>query len=175
MFVHDEATNTVKLREGKSPPWLRDFSKMKQTDRKMWLFCPECKDRYCPDGGKRNQSHIPYRDKASQFNLRPHHRGCDDVAEESGTQPEPEAEVPPGEEDDAAVEESDGEPNLPLRGEDPVPELPQPAAMPELATYKAAWAERKAYHSQGNAQDFSMQNLVPKPVSQLGQDCHRLT
>lgn len=184
MFVHDETTNSLKLREGRAPPWIREFHGQVKTDRrKSWLYCVECKDRYCADGGRRNHAFIPYRDKASQYYLRPHRRFEDAVsAEESqqGTQPEPESE--PVQEDDKGMEdemESDAEasgPNLPLQSEeDSVPELPAPIEMPSLETYRARWAEKKAHHARGNSQDFSNENLVPKPVPQLWNDCSSLT
>ena len=164
MFVYDEASNEVKLREGRPPPWIRSSSGQKKTDRKTWLYCPECKDRYCPDGARTSHAHVPYRDKASQFNLRAHRRYDDCVDESScGTQPEPEAEA----EDEPTQGVSDGELPLPLLPHVGVPDLPEPVQMPSLETYKSWWAKRKAHHSRGNQREFSTQNLIPKPISQL--------
>ena len=183
MFFHDDKTNRLSIQEGRDPPWVREFSGDVKTDRtKTWLYCPECKDRYCVEKGQRNRAHIPYRDKASQYNLRPHRRFDETsyAGDSTGqTQPEPEEEPEevqdvPMEEEGSEADEPDG--NLPLQSDqDSVPDLPAPMAMPTLETYKTRWAEKLAHHAQECLKIFSLRNLVPKPVPQLWQDCRDLT
>ena len=70
MFSWDAKTNRLSLREGKKPPWIRTFADAERARRNTdncWLYCPDCKARYCPDARVRqSKQHVPYRDKASQ-------------------------------------------------------------------------------------------------------------
>ena len=64
--------------------------------------------------------------------------------------------------------------NLPIQSEtlEPVPDLPAAPTFPSLEEYKIKWAEKLALHSRENHPlVFTHQNLVPKPVTQLWQDC----
>ncbi len=177
MFSYDKKTNRLCIKEDRDPPWIREFCGSIRTDRsKTWLYCPECRDRYCTERGQRNRSHIPYRDKASQYNLRPHTRSDeivegDPAAQGSNTQPEPEEEPP--QEDAPMEQDSDNEgvdDKLPLLQEG-IPELPAPTTMPTLDAYKKRWEEKLAHHMRASTACFSTKNLVPTPVSQLWQDC----
>ena len=187
MFVYDEKTNRLRLREGREPPWIRVFHGDIKTDKnKTWLYCDQCKDRYGPEKGQRNCSHIPFRDKASQYNLRPHRRFDEallvEEPEEQATQREPEEEPgheeelePPLLEEESEAEEQEA--NLPIQvGGDDVPDLPAPVEMPTLEEYKKRWSAKLEYHARQNANAFStLRNLIPKPVPQLWQDCPSLS
>ena len=103
MFVWDEKTNSLSLKAGRQPPWLRQYVGGAATDDSTWLFCPECRDRYCAAGaGQRTRSYIPYRDTASRFCCKPFRRidesapqETDEMSEMRQTQPEPEQEPEP--------------------------------------------------------------------------------
>ena len=194
MFVHDPVTNNLSLRPDALPPWIRKvaghgFSKVKDRT-KTWLYCLDCKNRWCPETSQRPKAHIPFRDRASQLNMRPHKRAPVGSAEtvvspEQNTQPEPEPEeavldecgggdVGPPMEDD--VEDSDGDVVLPT--EETVPEVPK-VDYPTIEEYKARWADKLAAHSKaqfslGN-KPFSLATLVPKPLPALWQDCTGLS
>ena len=64
VFTHDPETNRLSLVEGMHPPWLRR-EHARSNKFEPWLYCVDCHDRYL-NNGKRQRSHIPYRDKASQ-------------------------------------------------------------------------------------------------------------
>ena len=191
MFVHDPVTNNLSLRPDAFPPWIRKvaghgFSGVK--DRaKTWLYCLDCKNRWCPDTSQRPKAHIPFRDRASQLNMRPHKRapvGSVEtvVSPEQNTQPEPEPEeavldecgggdVAPPMDDDA--EDSDGDVVLPT--EETVPEVPK-VEYPTIEEYKARWAEKLAAHSKVQfTKGFRLETLVPKPLPALWQDCRGLS
>ena len=180
MFVYDEKTNRLGLREGREPPWIRVFHGDVKTDRnKTWLYCGQCKDHYCPEKGQRNGPHVPFRDRASQYNLRPHRRFDEtllmDDPEEQATQGEPEEEPSQEEEPSFLEEESDDgdqEVNLPIQAAyGDVPDLPAPPEMPTLEEYSARWAAKLEYHARSNLSVFQLRNLIPKPIPQLWQDC----
>ena len=44
MFEHDPVTNRLRLRAGKTPPWLRQMCKSKKDLGKTWLYCSEIMD-----------------------------------------------------------------------------------------------------------------------------------
>ena len=152
----------------------------------------DCKNRWCPDTPQRPKAHIPFRDRASQLNLRPHKRppiGTTEttLASDQNTQPEPEPEeaeaaldecgggdVAPPMED--AVEDSDEDAVLLPTEEDTVPEEPPEVEYPTMEQYKARWAEKLAAHSRAQAtKPFSLATLVPKPLPALWQDCKGLS
>ena len=195
MFCHDPRTNRLSLRLGQQPPWLRKETGMgnaRLKDRsKTWLYCPECKDRYSPDRGQRERAFVPYRDKASQFNLRAHQRLLSDKgmpkrresASQQNTQPEPEQEpdetgcetdkidvqeevILPMEDDDA----EEGQIGQPV----PIPDLPAAVPRPTLEEYKKRWADKLSQHANATMAPFSWEHLVPKVIPQLWQDCRPL-
>ena len=187
IFVWDESTNLLRLRENGKPPWIREFKNTLRKDNKTWLYCAECKDRYCSDKGQRNRAVIPFRDKASQLKLRPH-RQYDDILDaselkEQATQPEPEEEPqedemqPQTSEGEAQLlegvveDDSEGDAELPFAPEDRVPDMPAPVQMPTLAEYESKWDAKLKHHARECPGDFSLQNLVPKPVPRLGVGC----
>ena len=49
---------------------------------------------------------------------------------------------------------------------------PQEKRRPTVEEYQQRWDERLAYHSRSNSDPFSWDNLVPRPVHVLWQDCH---
>ena len=175
MFHWDDSTNRLSLKKGRRKPWLRET--IKQT-AKTWCYCGQCNERYfC--GGKR---HVPYRDRASQNWVRPYDLGdmasAPSTQQETSTQPEPEAEQEPeeapielGDAPDEDPDDGDLSGQLPLAQEEETPELQEPLTLPTLAEYQKKWEARLEYHTRGNNAAFSETNLVPKPNSQLFQDC----
>jgi len=137
---------------------------------------------YFPDKGHRRQSHIPFRDKASQMNLRPHRRFAN-VAEKASPQTQREPEEEPGldEVPDLPLEpHADDEREaervlLPLEGADTVPDLPESQAIPSMEEYKRRWTEKLQHHADECKGAFSTSNLVPQPVPQLWNDCRLLS
>ena len=184
MFKYDEETNRLSLQPGKRAPWLRDETKARAERCKSWLYCAECSDRYFP-GSKRASGHIPFRDRASQSSMR-----RPDDGEEVETQEEPEREPTADDQaPEADVQEGDtqGPPELPLQetveqeDEDAHEEMMDPLAAedvpepvdrkwPTLAEYQEKWDQKLAYHMRANPGEFSTENLVPQPVSQLWQE-----
>ena len=62
MFKHDEATNSLSLKEGEAPPWKRTFGRGGASDTEdSWLYCNNCGDQH----KKHRPPHIPFRDKAA--------------------------------------------------------------------------------------------------------------
>ena len=50
MFDYDEDTNRLRLKDGETEPWRKPESNRSKTDTKnTWLYCYDCKVRYCPD------------------------------------------------------------------------------------------------------------------------------
>ena len=92
MFTHDPKTNRLRLQPGKSPPWIRKTDENLKSKTHMWIYCIDCKTRWCPDTKQRPKAHIPFRDRASQMNLRPLVAERSDDAQQQATQPEPEPE-----------------------------------------------------------------------------------
>ena len=96
---------------------------------------------HCPDKGQRRQSHLPFCDKSSRLNLRPHWRFGETTEGSQQTQrepeEEPEEELPDPPEDDEN-KTADGQVLLPLQPPEaqPVPDLPAPLEMPTMETYK---------------------------------------
>jgi len=198
MFVWDETTNALSLKPGREPPWLRQYVGGVPTDSLTWLYCPECRDRYCAaETGQRTRSYIPYRDSASRFCCKPFRR-IDEAASQDEmnairhTQPEPEEEPP--EDEEACLDEPSGEDpddidedainavDLPLRRETQaveeadVPPPPVPREPPSLAEYMERWEAKKRFHARPQQRSkFTWKNLVPKPVTQLWQDCKGLS
>ncbi len=63
VFVHDPATNTLRLKPDKREPWVKP-------NNQSFLYCVDCYDRFISP--KENTfSFVPFRDKASQSLLRP--------------------------------------------------------------------------------------------------------
>ena len=148
-----------------------------------WCYCQDCKDIYFPDKGQRRQTHVPFRDKASQLNLRPHRRFANAAEEASQTQPtqrEPEEEPEEDEVPDLPLEpHADDEKEaeqvlLPLEGSESVPDLPESQEYPSMEEYKKRWAEKLKHHANKCEGFFATANLVPEPVPQLWNDCRTL-
>ena len=73
MFNHDVDTNRLSLVEGMHAPWRRKEHARANLE-KPWLYCVDCKNTYFPSS-KRQRGHIPFRDKASQCQMKkPHER-----------------------------------------------------------------------------------------------------
>ena len=110
---------------------------------------------------------LRYRDKASQFFLRPHNRAGAEAVEGDagrGTQSEPEQEPTAEDEVGRGPEKDDSEDEA----EVPLPiDPPEPIAMPSLEAYQMKWAEKLQLHSRERRAKYSRLNLVPKPVPQL--------
>ena len=194
MFAYDARTNTLSLQPGRHPPWVRKTSEQerartRETAAKTWCYCPDCKGRWCPDTAQRPKAYLPFRDRASQLNMRPHKPHQTGGAHPSGsgadasqnTQPEPEPEGDGGVDAFAGdVEipmEEDVDPEVPvvLPTQEPIPDVPEPAAHPTLEEYRARWAERLEAHAKPASGGYSSTNLVPKPIPNLWQDCNPLT
>ena len=199
VFQHDPATNSLSLKPGVPEPWIRPATR-RANAANTWLYCCDCKSRYF-HGGPR-QSHIPYRDRASQHLMRavsvPRAAG-QTSNEPRGAEPssgEPEHEPAIGSasvghreaapEHAADLMETDGEgeaaEQLELdvgadamdtddESEETAPDLPADKKFPTLPEYQEKWGRLLALHSRGNAGEFSRENLVPEPISQLWQDC----
>jgi hypothetical protein len=184
MFAYDEHTNTLSLQPGRRPPWIRKSSEEDgaHARAKSWAYCPECKARWCPDGVARSKAFPPFRDRASQLNMKADRPCChapqSGAAASQSTQPEPEPEDEGGCADafvgdvDIPQEEGDEEDEpilLPTQGL--LPDAAGPNIYPTLAEYRARWSARFAAHS-GHADGVhTLTNLVPRPVPNLWQDC----
>lgn len=184
MFHHDPQTNRLSLRPGKWPPWMRktDGHYTGPKDKtKAWTYCLDCKKRWCDDTSTstRSTAFLPFRDKASQSNLRPHRRPKpqenaspsvpEDVQEEPpATQPEPE----PEDQDDETQHEDCPLPVLDEveREQDiVVPDLPQ-VTYPTLEEYQTTWAAKLALHAKpSETKVFNLTGLVPTPIPNLWQ------
>ena len=164
IFEYDTETNGLKIKPGKTPPWIRTESKFKpSTDKsKTWLFCLDCKVRYCPDTKSVSKTYLPYRDRASQLNLAPPWQKHEFDSE---SQPEPCAEPPPDEKITDDIEDDDV-----VLPEMPLPE-PIVTEYPTLDQYEEQWKEKLAKHAKSNAGEFNRDNLIPMPIPNLFQDC----
>ena len=75
MFVHDANTNRLSLKPDVLEPWIRpSHPRIAADDPNSWLYCTECRERWFRKKGERPQSHVPFRDKASQNWLKPTYR-----------------------------------------------------------------------------------------------------
>ena len=191
LFAHDPETNRLWLHEDKSEPWLRERFHVKSEKHKTWLYCIECFSRYF--NANKKHGHIPYRDKASQGQMKTPAVGepvDEPIEEEPEVEPALEEDGPastmlpiikegavaaaaaaatrPDEEedfDDADEENVDGE----AFDEEDSPQEPS-EKYPTLEEYQALWDSRLAQHSRANPGEFNRENLVPEPISQLWQD-----
>ena len=166
IFDYDPVTNRLRLKEGKREPWLKPLTNRSKTDANTsWLYCYDCKVRYCPDSKSLPKTHLPYRDRASQLNLRPFTRNLSGA--DSQSQPEPEAEPT----DDITKEPL----ALPEEDEVILPEdvVPQPPVTeyPTLEQYEKKWDDQLTKYSKSNEGDFDNDNLIPTPIPNLFQDC----
>ena len=166
MFYHDPETNCLSLKPSVLvEPWIRQaHATILTDDPNVWLYCPDCREKWFRRSGERGQSHIPFRDKASQHWLKPTYRRGKEKGEEDIPEKEPEGEpsqVPSPhetEDEEDAVEW--------------VPELPAEVAQrPSLEEYQRRWDAQKAWHARCVPGEFSRDNLVPVPEPQLWQDC----
>ena len=92
MFVHDEETNALGLRDNEEGyPWVSE-------KRGEWLYCADCYDRWLNTSERSRRHFIPFRDKASQGNLKPTwnqlKRRHDELERESQSQEQPDASDP---------------------------------------------------------------------------------
>ena len=168
IFNHDTATNTLSLREGIDPPWI-----VKTVEGK-WEYCKDCASQWL--GSERvRKSHVPYRDKASQNFMKPVYRkprgptgGTQSSRGESSqhSAPEPEHE-------DLLVEHTSVPPQEDMGLEDDIPaEIPELVrAYPRLEEYQARWDRLKDHHARPVPGAYCCENLVPKSVPELWQDC----
>ncbi len=198
MFAYDARSNRLSLQPGRHPPWIRKTSEQerartRETAAKTWCYCPDCKGRWCPDTALRSKAYLPFRDRASQLNMRSHRPqqtggACPSSGGPGGvgaasqnTQPEPEPEGEGGVDTFAGdVEmpmEEDVDPDVPpvLPTEEPIPDVPDPAAHPTLEEYRTRWAQRLDAYAKPAGGGYSSSNLVPKPIPNLWQDCTSLS
>ena len=187
MFAYDELTNTLSLQPGRHPPWIRKTAEHERIfireSTKTWCYCPECKGRWCSDTAQRSKAFVPFRDRASQLNMRPHARpqavpsgGGAEASQNTQPEPEPEEEGAdafrgdvemPADEDELEAPE---EPViLPTQGH--VPDAPDPEAYPTLEEYRERWAARLAAPARPTGGEYSLADLVPKAVPNLWNDC----
>ena len=168
MFNHDPETNRLSLKPGVLvEPWIRQAHVTIPTDdENVWLYCPDCRERWFRRSGERGHSHIPFRDKASQHWLKPTYRRGAEKEEEDIPEKEPEGEPSQVPSPQETEDEEDAE------EEEWVPELPAEAPQrPSLEEYQRRWDAGKAWHARCVPGDFSRDNLVPVPEPQLWQDC----
>jgi len=97
----------------------------------------------------------------------------------SQTQPEPECEPEdadvPAESELVMPMEDDEDDTRPLPVQAAVPDPPPPAVHPTLDEYQARWAEKLEAHARPSRGPFSLNDLVPKKVPNLWQDCRDLS
>ena len=89
MFVHDEETNALGLRDKEEGhPWVSE-------KRGEWLYCADCYDRWLNTSERSRRHFVPFSDKASQGNLKPTwnrlKRRHDELERDSQNQEQPEA------------------------------------------------------------------------------------
>ena len=208
MFAHDPETNTLSLQPDRQPPWIRKTAEHDRASTrestKTWLYCmlggrrarlgqapyvkafgPEdprgidCKGRWCSDGDQRPRAFLPFRDRASQLNMRPHRPPQREEATSGNSQPQPKPE--PEDADVPAESElvmpmgEDEDDTHPLPVQAAVPDPPPPAVHPTLDEYQARWAEKLEAHARPSQGPFSLVDLVPKKVPNLWQDCRDLS
>ena len=179
MFRWDPETNRLSLQPGQSPPWIRQLNRVSADSPKSWVYCNEC-GAHLFSTGKKVYGHIPFRDKASQGNMkRPAKKEPVETQEEPEIEPAvdsqpaaPAAESDLVEDDDedegGAAEEQQGAEDPP--DDDDRAEMPQ-QKWPTLEEYQEKWDRLKAYHCRANEGGFSRDNLVPDPIPQLWSDC----
>jgi len=163
IFEHDSETNRLRLKEGKKEPWIKPASNRTKDVINTWMYCYDCKSRYCPDSRSVPRTHLTFRDRASQLNLRPVRQNITngDTQSQPGSQPEPEPTI---DEQSVLPEE---EVTLP---EEIVPE-PITTVYPTLDEYERKWTNELAKHTKENKGEFERDNLVPTPIATLFQDC----
>ena len=195
MFAYDARTNTLSLQPGRHPPWIRKTSEQertrsRETSAKTWCYCSDCKGRWCPDKNQRPKAYLPFRDRASQLNMRSHRPqqtgGACPSSANPGTcvdntqpefQPEGEGGVDTFAGDVEMPMEEDVDPEVPplLPMEEPIPDVPKPAAHPKLEDYRARWAGKLHACAKPAGGGYCSWNLVPKPIPNLWQDCTTLS
>ncbi len=167
IFIHEPMTNRLSLKPGVPAPWIRPFHpEVAAEDENKWLYCVPCRERYFPKKGERAQSHIPFRDKASQHHLKPTYRRG--APKEQVDIPEPEGEpsqLPSEVEEDGEEEaEEDDEEESAW-----VPDVPADVTRrPTLEEYQRKWDSLKAWHAREVPGPFSHSNLVPAPNRNFG-------
>ena len=116
MFEHDEDTKALRLRDSENGcPWISEKPG-------EWLVCVDCYDRWLSTSERTRWHFVPFRDKASQGNLKPtwNHlkRRHEELERDSQSQETPandQVDLPEGDVvDDAAV--FDADPALPDAG-----------------------------------------------------------
>ena len=112
------------------------------------------------------QKTLPFRDHASQLNLRPITRNLKTEPQQS--QEEPQAEPEPA---------ADGTYDAPLAEEDDMILLPEEVVPEPVVTkycsmdeYQSKWDRELAKHSRSNDCDFAKENLIPMPIPNLWQN-----
>ena len=174
VFAHDPETNRLRLQPGMSEPWIRpSHPNIPEDDPNTWLYCTDCRQRWFRKRGEKPQSHVPFRDKASQNWLKQTYRRGAEKEEVGVPEEEPELEperLPSPAASEAAEEEEE---DLAEEVEEAwVPEIPADVpSRPSPEEYQIRWDERKAWHARSVDGEFSKENLVPHPEPQLWQDC----
>ena len=191
IFEYDPDMNCLSLKEGVQKPWVRPKHGRQKEGKRTWLYCCECRDRYCPAKGSRQHGHVPYRDQSSQKKMKPEYKRerCNKVM--------PDTEAPDlGEQDVQEVGAMD-----PKDMEDAVDALAtlaaatelQPEAQehehapaaseiaalqtsvawtpfPTLDEYRSKWEVERAKHVKVVPGEFGPSNLIPEPKPELMQD-----
>jgi len=160
VFAHDPATNRLSLMGDVDEPWLRK-AHYKNDDKRTWLYCQDCKNRWFGEG--RAKEHITFRDRASQAFMKPVHRKGKPTGVTTPTEADMKCTFEPEEEpiDEEFIDELE------------VPDLPKEEFQrrPTLEEYQTRWDEKKNWHARPVPGEFSRDNLVPLPVEALWQDC----
>jgi len=173
MFSYDAATNRLCIQPGMPEPWIRpSHPNIPKDDPNTWLYCTECRQRWFRKVGEKQQSHVPFRDKASQNWLKQTYRRGTEKETVDVPAHELEEEPPSLLPSDSESKATDDEEMPGDEEEEWTPEMPTDApARPSVEEYQAMWDSRKAWHARAVRGPFSRDNLVPCPEPQLWQDC----
>ena len=113
MFAHDDETNALSLRDSEGGyPWISERAG-------EWLYCEDCYERWLSTSERSRWHFVPFRDKASQGNLKPswnhlkrRHEELERDCRSQGTPDDPPVDLPEGAvEEDASI--FDADPTLP--------------------------------------------------------------
>ena len=144
MFAHDPSTNRLSL-VGDWPPWIKD-------DNKDWNYCVDCWERFFSTRDKFVQ-HVPFRDRASQSNMkiswrerkrRAEELAQDEIDDPQGLQNSQAAEPPLEDEDDVGLGMAEGDEDKVVDDEIFQSDLLDGDGDPPPAVEEGKFAERRA-------------------------------